>query len=360
MAISGVDSSQHAQRMHDMRELEALRDKDQMAAGMLGGQNTVSYYDGGLQVSSGGQTMPIAAAQPGATEMLGQMDTNELMALLEGLKTDSEDTMNKVSEEATLANRDKMKTARDQRIQQLTDQLDPSKSDKDDKCATAKIVIGSLLLPAGAVLIADGALDKKAISATREAHGQMMHSHFGQGMEQIESFQKDYKEDAIVERITGQPMDKIKHVNQLHAMEKSGVISPELRMNLERMVLDGAGPDAIGDRLLADAVAAYVDGQMPPMYKVDNLNQQIQEMRVSDKEIAGSVESVESDLAQAKAMKEADGDDFQTFLAKLAAMMEEQDEIMRQVQEDLTSGVSTAIQGQQNSQSMMGQRQNPI
>ncbi|WP_281648299.1 hypothetical protein [Parendozoicomonas sp. Alg238-R29] len=346
MGIDSAGGVQHAQQANYNHQLQEAKSKEQVAAGSLGVGNSVGYYQSGLQVSAGeGQVVPIAEPLPGSRSF--PVNTGELEAMLQGLQAESEETISQTNIQATLANQEKTKSVREKRIQDLESQLDPAKNDKKDKCSTAKIVIGALLLPAGAALIADGIQDKKAVKATDNAHKQMLGAHFGEGAGQVESFSKEYAKDSFEEDFLGKPVDTQKHLTQLNELKAKGVIDDDLHQDLSQMVADGASPDAIDDRILNDAIQGYVDGTSPKNEQIERLSERIASRELSGGDTDDGIRSVESDLAQARAVQ-ANDDDFQQFLAQLAMMMEEEQKGLSEVIENLQNGQTVTLEGAKN------------
>ncbi|MCL6271114.1 hypothetical protein M3P05_14405 [Sansalvadorimonas sp. 2012CJ34-2] len=355
--VSGAGRNQHIHRHEQMqRTLETEALQKQVGAGVIGSGNSFSYYQAPNQTVAGdSRIMPLAQPQPGAIDTLGTMNINDILAQLNGLKAESDERITETQTQATLASREKRETQREKKISQLQEQLDQGANDKKDKCATAKIVIGALLGPIGIPLIVAGALDKKAVSATNAAHDKVLHHHFGPHMEAVNSFEKEYAKDSVKDSLLGQPMDQRKHQAKLDELKASGAIDQELHADLSQMVAGGAPPDAIHDRILLDAIEAYVDADIPPLQEIDNnLDKQIQAMSADD--VDDSIDSVKSDLSEAKKMAASgDADDFNLFLAQLARVLEEQDESMKKVKEDLSEANTTIIGAAQNQHSILSQ-----
>ena len=358
MSIYGVNSSPQTQHSQYAQQLREARAREQAGAGSLGAGNSVSFYQTGVQpAGTDGRVIPIAAPAAGSTNF--PVNMSELEALLKGLQVESEERVQQANEQATLASREKSQSARESRIKELETQLDPANNNKKDKCATAKIVIGALLLPAGAGLLARGILDKKAVEATSDAHSQMLHSHYGAYTPIVENFSKEYTKDRLEHEFTGKPIDTQKHLAELNTMKGRGIIDDDLHQDLTRLVSEGADPGAIEDRILNDAIEAYVDGSSPKSDQIDHLAERIANMEISEEDINDGIVSVKRGLAQAKAIRDDDGD-FQQFLARLTMMMEEEQKNLNDVIEKVQHGQAVALGGAQGKYHQQGQMMNHI
>ena len=354
--VSGAGQNQHIERHENFnRALQNKALQKQAGAGFIGGGNTFSHYQPAVQPSAGdSRIMPLAQPQPGAMDVLGTMNINDILAQLNGLKAESDETVAKAQTQSTLANREKQKTQRQQRIDQLQQQLDRGDNEKNDKCAIAKIIIGALLFgPIGIPLIISGGLDKKVVNDKAAAHNTMLQHHFGPALQDINGFEKEYAMDSIKDSLLGLPLDQQKHQAKLNELKNMGAIDPKLYADLSQLVAEKASPDAIHDRIFQDAVEGYVDGSMPSIEYLERGRQSQSSTGIDD-----SIKSVERDLAEARALgRNGDSDDFNLFLAQLARMMDEQDEAMRKVQDDLESANTAILSGARNQHSLLSQVQ---
>ncbi len=347
MAISGAgqtNQAQHAQQMHNMRETEALRDTTQVSAGLLGTNNSVSNYSGFQnQSNSFALGMPIAAPNVQSNEF-SSMDTNELQALLGGVRAESEDVTNQNAQENIRVNRDQVEEVRDRKISSLTHSLDPASNEQKDQCATALIVIGSLLLPMGAMLIAQGVQAKQEISSG-DFHNAMMSGHYGEGLPQIGDFENGYAKDFDAAQESGEPLNPSRHLQELDGLKNQGIIGEQLHGDLSAMVSQGERPEVLHTRLLEEAIANHVDSES--------------EAEAGGVGIEGSAAAKgnEGGIPESEAMSNKE---FQQQLAQMAAMMEQEEEVMRQVEADLQNSVSTIITGQQSGQAQSAQQSNFI
>ncbi|MTI13646.1 hypothetical protein [Sansalvadorimonas verongulae] len=358
MSTAGINGSQQTQHSQYVQELREAQAREQVGAGSLGTGNSVSFYQAGVQpTGTDGRVIPIAAPAGGSASF--PVNMSDLEAMLQGLRAESEETVHQVNEQAALANREKSESVRESRIRELESQLDPALNEKKDTCATAKIVIGALLLPAGAVLIADGIKDKKAVKATGDAHGQIMKSHYGTHTPQLEEFNKEYVLDQALHKLTGKPVDTTRHLAQLNELKAQGAIGNDLHQDLTQLVSEGADPGAIEDRILNDAIQAYVDGSSPENEQIESLGKSIAHHKSGSDDRDAGIRSVEGDLAQAKQLQEND-EDFQQFLAQLALMMEEEQKALNEVIENVQSGQTVALDGAQGKYQQQGQMTNHI
>ncbi len=355
MGVSAAGHSQHVQRQESLQELEKTQAEDKIASGLLGGAPSVSYYQAGvLPAGADGRVVPIASPVPGSEALLGNMNMADLQALLQGLKNERDDTVSETSEQVTLANREKTRSAREKNITELQSQLDPAGQDSKDKCATAKIVMGAILGPVGLPLLIMGALDKKEVVERSQASNQMMAAHYGDGLPMIEEFEKEYASDSVDSKMSGRTIDRNKHLSNLNEMQSLGVIDGELHRDVSMMVANGESPESIQSVLLHDAVTAYENGQLPPLDKVDNLAGNIQNLELEEGDIDSQIQGLESEIAQAKAMRDSDGD-FNKFLLQLAQMMEKDEEGLSKVQENIQNAQQAVFLGAQNQQWQKGQ-----
>ncbi len=348
MAISGAgqtNQAQHAQQMHNMRETEAMRDRDQVSAGLLGTNNSVSNYSGfQIQSNSSALAMPIAAPN-GQSSDFSTMDTNELQALLGGMRAESDEVANQNAQENIRVNKDRVDEIRDRKISNLTHSLDPAANEQKDQCATALIVVGSLLLPMGAMLIAQGVQAKQEIGSA-DGHNAMMSGFYGEGLSQVGDFENGYAKDFAAAEEAGEPLDPSRHLQQLDGLKNQGIIGEQLHGDLSAMVRNGEKPEMLHTRLLEEAVANHVDNYEQSIEQGVNL------LQGESGSSAGAV-----DTSRNEAMSNME---FQQQLAQMAAMMEEEEEVMRQIEADLQNSVSTIITGQQSGQAQSAQQSNFI
>ncbi len=361
--MTGAIGQNHHVGRHEqyqkLAENEAL--PQQVGAGVVGTPNSFSYYQPAAQTTAGDSRItPLAQPQPGSANVLGSMDTNDLLAQLNGLRLESEERTLEAQEQSTLANRESRQAQREKRIKDLENQLSRSDHSKKDKCATAKIVLGALLGPAGVGLMLSGIQDKKAIKATENAHNKMLQFHFGAGYQDVASFEKEYAKDHVKDKLLGQPLDQPKHQAKLNELKDKGVIDADLHADLSKMVAEGASPDAIHDRILNDAITAYVDQVPPDQHNAIFGKGDIPKVN-GKKMIDDDIQSVKRDLAEAQATQDS-GMDYKDILALMAQLeqQEEMEKVLREVQENLQGVPGEVATAAQSQQAQLGQMQNHI
>ena len=270
--VGGIGQGQ-TQQTEQLRHAEQTQRPDQVSAGAMSGATTVSFYEPGMQVKGAdGRVVPIAAPNAGAAQAIAGMDTNELSAMLSGLRSTNEEVTSKASEEATLANKEKKQSIREQRIQELQKALEPPPKKKKN-CAVAKIVLGSVLCaclnPAGAVVIAQGAKELKSYNSEMKAVGaernQMMKQHFQQNHGQVKEFNKEYSQDyfdsdyEVKGGKRGNMTNQKAHIEKLEGMRDSGVINDQGFKELKALVEGNATPREMNEGFLNIAIAGKVD-----------------------------------------------------------------------------------------------------
>ena len=339
MSVSGannVSNAQHAQRMHEQtRALENADKSEQVAAGILNSQNSISLtYDEVPHAANTEPPISIAAPSGDGVNNLALYDTNELSALLAGTQSQVSETQNKNAEENIKANSEQTQSKRDQNIENLKNELNGTNNEQDDKCATAKIVCGALLGPVvGLPLLIDGIENKQKIDRITgqnvEQMQQIMANHYGEaGASELQEFTESY---GMLQTI-GLEYDKDKLLEKLKGMQDKGHITPELHADLSTMVNNGEPAAAVHDRILHDAAATHVDQQMA---------------RESTASATGAAANAGTQSMDEMA---SSNQEFMKFLATQAQVAEDQEETLRKVQEDLDSGVATILSGHQNGQ----------
>ena len=355
--VGGIGQNQ-TQQTEYLRHAEKTQRADQASAGNAAGSVTVSYYEPGMQVKGAdGRVVPLAAPDAGATQAMGKMDTNELSAMLSGLRADNEETIQKASEEATLANKEKVKSARDQRIQELEKALEPPPRGKK-KCAVAKIVIGSLLPGVGIPLIVKGSKELKAynseLKATNSERNLVLQQHFQQGHGEVKAFNKEYADDYYDDNYQiqggkiGNQTNQGQHIAKLEALKDAGIIDEGGLQSLKELVDGNASPIEMYEGFLSIAIAGKVDREAASISS-ENESRGAQAVGEAGSD-GGSVSEVSTSDTLSEAAELEEDQEFQQFLAELAMMMEEQEEGFRQIEEDLTSGASLALSGAQDMQ----------
>lgn len=339
MSVSGannVSNAQHAQRMHEQtRALENADKSEQVAAGILNSQNSISLTDDEVpHVANTEPPISIAAPSGDGVNNLALYDTNELSALLAGTQSQVSETQNENAEENIKANSEQTQSKRDQNIESLKNELNGTNNEQDDKCATAKIVCGALLGPVvGLPLLIDGIENKQKIDRITgqnvEQMQQIMANHYGEaGASELQEFTESY---GMLQTI-GLEYDKDKLLEKLKGMQDKGHITPELHADLSTMVNNGEPAAAVHDRILHDAAATHVDQQMA---------------RESTASATGAAANAGTQSMDEMA---SSNQEFMKFLATQAQVAEDQEETLRKVQEDLDSGVATILSGHQNGQ----------
>lgn len=334
---NNVSNAQHAQRMHEQtRALENADKSEQVAAGILNSQNSISLtYDEVPHAANTEPPVSIAAPSGDGVNNLALYDTNELRALLAGTQSQVSETQNKNAEENIKANSEQTQSKRDQNIESLKNELNGANNEQDDKCATAKIVCGALLGPiVGLPLLIDGIESKQQIDSIKgqntEQMQQIMANHYGEaGASELQEFSEAYE----VLKMTGHAQEnKDKLLEKLKGMQDKGHITPELHADLSTMVNNGEPAAAVHDRILHDAAATHVDQQMA---------------RESTASASGAAANAGTQSMDEMANS---NEEFMKFLAAQAQVAEDQEEALRKVQEDLDSGVATILSGHQNGQ----------
>lgn len=339
MSVSGannVSNAQHAQRMHEQtRALENADKSEQVAAGILNSQNSISLTDDEVpHVANTEPPISIAAPSGDGVNNLALYDTNELSALLAGTQSQVSETQNENAEENIKANSEQTQSKRDQNIESLKNELNGTNNEQDDKCATAKIVCGALLGPVvGLPLLIDGIENKQKIDRITgqnvEQMQQIMANHYGEaGASELQEFTESY---GMLQTI-GLEYDKDKLLEKLKGMQDKGHITPELHADLSTMVNNGEPAAAVHDRILHDAAATHVDQQTT---------------RESTASATGAAANAGTQSMDEMA---SSNQEFMKFLATQAQVAEDQEEALRKVQEDLDSGVATILSGHQNGQ----------
>ncbi|WP_281645917.1 hypothetical protein [Parendozoicomonas sp. Alg238-R29] len=360
--VGGIGQNQ-TQQTEYLRHAEQTQRADQASAGNAAGSVTVSYYEPGMQAKGAdGRVVPLAAPDAGATQGMGKMDTNELSAMLSGLRADNEDAMQKASEEAALASKEKVKSARDKRIQELEKALEPPPK-KNKKCAAAKIVIGAMLPGVGTPLMVQGIKELKAYnSEVKSVNGErnlVMQQHFQQNHGEVKEFNKEYTKDytdsdyQVKGGKVGNRINPDQHIAKLEDMKSRGVIDESGFQELKGLVEEGAKPREVYEAFLGMAIEGKVNGEAASIHgenasrgATEAVGEAVGEAPSDDGSVTEA--SASDTLAEAAEIEEDQG--FQQFLAELAMMMEEQEEGFRQIEEDLTSGASLALSGAQDMQ----------
>ena len=337
---NNVSNAQHAQRMHEQtRALENADKSEQVAAGILKSQNSISLTDD--EVPHAANTEPpvsIAAPSGDGVNNLALYDTNELRALLAGTQSQVSETQNKNAEENIKANSEQTQSKRDQNIENLKNELNGTNNEQDDKCATAKIVCGALLGPVvGLPLLIDGIENKQKIDRITgqnvEQMQQIMANHYGEaGASELQEFTESY---GMLQTI-GLEYDKDKLLEKLKGMQDKGHITPELHADLSTMVNNGEPAAAVHDRILHDAAATHVDQQM------------------AHKSTASATGATANAGAQSIDEMGSSNQEFMKFLAAQAQAAEDQEEGLRKVQEDLDNGMAAILSSHQNGQDQKG------
>lgn len=333
---NNVSNAQHAQRMHEQtRALENADKSEQVAAGILNSQNSISLTDDEVpHVANTEPPISIAAPSGDGVNNLALYDTNELSALLAGTQSQVSETQNENAEENIKANSEQTQSKRDQNIESLKNELNGTNNEQDDKCATAKIVCGALLGPVvGLPLLIDGIENKQKIDRITgqnvEQMQQIMANHYGEaGASELQEFTESY---GMLQTI-GLEYDKDKLLEKLKGMQDKGHITPELHADLSTMVNNGEPAAAVHDRILHDAAATHVDQQTT---------------RESTASATGAAANAGTQSMDEMA---SSNQEFMKFLATQAQVAEDQEEALRKVQEDLDSGVATILSGHQNGQ----------
>ena len=333
---NNVSNAQHAQRMHEQtRALENADKSEQVAAGILNSQNSISLTDDEVpHVANTEPPISIAAPSGDGVNNLALYDTNELSALLAGTQSQVSETQNENAEENIKANSEQTQSKRDQNIESLKNELNGTNNEQDDKCATAKIVCGALLGPVvGLPLLIDGIENKQKIDRITgqnvEQMQQIMANHYGEaGASELQEFTESY---GMLQTI-GLEYDKDKLLEKLKGMQDKGHITPELHADLSTMVNNGEPAAAVHDRILHDAAATHVDQQTT---------------RESTASATGAAANAGTQSMDEMA---SSNQEFMKFLATQAQVAEDQEEALRKVQEDLDSGVTTILSGHQNGQ----------
>ena len=356
--VGGIGQNQ-TQQTEYLRHAEQTQRADQASAGNAAGSVTVSYYEPGTQVKGAdGRVVPLAAPDAGATQGMGKMDTNELSAMLSGLRADNEEAMQKASEEAALASKEKVKSARDQRIQELEKALQPPPK-KKKRCAVAKIVVGAMLPGVGTPLMAQGIKELKSynreLKAVNAERNLVMQQHFQQNHGEVKEFNKEYTKDYIDRdyevkggKISNR-IDSDKHIAKLEDMKSRGVIDEDGFQELKGLVEEGARPKDVYEAFLGIAIEGKVDREAAAIHG-ENTSRDAADAIGEASADDGSVTEASASGTLSEAAEMEEDQEFQQFLAELAMMMEEQEEGFRQIEEDLTSGASLALSGAQDMQ----------
>lgn len=359
--MAGIDGASGSGPVHRQQQIaadEAKSDnKVSTGKGILKPDTSYSFKsadDGTAPAPGRDGRLPLASPDASNAGYLGSMTPDSLEAVISGLRSDSDELKLDAQAENIKDDQATRTRNRNEARQKAIDMLESRENAQQDTgCNVAQVVIGAVLGPAGAPLLASGIrglsesdshVDVNAVNADIQNY---QLEYFGEDGNQkvndfLHKYNEEFTEDGFVKaarEVRGEaPPTEAK--DALDEMLSTGVITEEMHAELSDMMHRNVETKELHAVFLGEAISHHKVENEPMGHSAGSPRPDT----VGATAQATKGEGVDQ-AAQHTKTDDVSNKDFNKWLAQLTREMEEQDEAMAEVQEQFQDAKTLILNG---------------
>lgn len=355
MSVGGVQGQQidALRRSEEAQQVKALA---KTGAGNIAqdGLSVSHSVDTQMMKVKGAAIGAIATPKEGALDALNKMDSSTLEATISGLRSQTDEIQSKFQQEVVTQNKERVKNFRDKKLQQMKNQLESLQ--KGNKCQNVMqkilpLAVPNILIKLGTSLFSAGGKNK-----SNDIQNEMMlHKYGSKTGAEVAQFKEDYKQVAAKETgVSGEiktTEDKTRLHQKLDTLHNAGAMDDVTHYELGQMI-DGNNMNGVDiDSMLVDQMM----GEKQPLLAPENYPEGM--LKTADNTEETSTDSNNSiDTKSTNEGVDAADQDNKAWLAKLAVMMQQQEEEaqgLSKIMQEIEEGKTAVLQSNQNAQLQM-------